>query len=213
MSQDHQETFKKIALYIKEKCIPCTHNELILPIKKIDNIPVIATFSYESNNEEFLWLSCVLALSPNIEYTMAEFIVRHFDNEFTLEKGVQLIFEKIEKLKFSKSKGLFYDHSKQDDNSGEENIMVMMFSIIKNYENVVSSINECCVCLEITETHTSCGHNVCIACYSKLDVSKKKWNEYWGRESFYKKCPMCRGIIEKLLPETDVCELAERLTM
>ena len=213
MSQDHPETFKKIASYIKKKCVPRTSNDLIVPIKKIDDIPVIVIFTYEGINEEISYLACVIELAPKIGYNMAEFIVRDFDDEFPLEKGIQLIFEKIEKLKYSKTKGLFYDPSNQDDNSGDENIMVTMFSILKNYENVSSSISECCVCLEITETHTSCGHNVCIACYSKLVVSTKKWSEYHGTYLFYKKCPMCRGIIQKLLPERSYGDIQEQLEL
>ena len=210
MSQDHPETFKKIASYIKERCIPRTSNEIIVPIKRIDDIPVSVTFTYEGNNKEIHYLACVIELSPKINYTMAELIVRNFNDEFPLEKGIQLIFEKIEKLKYNKISGLFYDYSKNDGNSGEENIMVTLFSILKNYENVCSSISECCVCLEITDTRTSCDHNVCISCYSKLDVSNKKWSQYDGTDLFYKKCPLCRGIIQKLLPETG-CKLEEQL--
>lgn len=211
MSQDHPETFKKIASYIKEHCIPRRGNVIIVPIKKIDDIPVIVTFTYEGSNQEINYLTCIIELAPKIGYNMAEFIVRDFDDEFPLEKGIKLIFEKIEKLKYNKTNGLFYDHSKNDGNSVEENIMVTMFSILKNYENATSSISECCVCLEITETHTSCGHNVCIACYSKLDVSNKKWSEYYGKDLFHKKCPLCRGIIQKLLPERNYGDIEEQL--
>jgi len=211
MSQDHPETFKKIASYIKENCKLRTSNQIIVPIKKVDDIPVIVTFTYEGSNEEISYLACAIELAPKIGYNMAEIVVRDFDDEFPLEKGIQLIFEKIEKLKYSKTKGLFYDSSKNDGNSGEENIMVTMFSILKNYGNVRSSISECCVCYEITETHTLCGHNVCIACYSKLEVSKKKWSEYYGKDLFHKKCPLCREIIEKVLPEREYEDILEQL--
>lgn len=211
MSQDHPETFKKIASYIKEHCIPRTSNIIIVPIKQIDNIPVIVTFTYEGNNEKIHYLVCVIELAPKIGYNMSELIVRDFDDEFPLEKGIKLIFEKIEKLKYNKTNGLFYDHSKNDGNSVEENIMVTMFSIIKNYENTRSSISECCVCYEITETRTSCEHNVCIACYSKIDVFEKKWVQYHRKDLFYKKCPMCREIIEKILPEREYGDIQEKL--
>ena len=216
--QHRQLQFQKIAKYIQKNCHPRRGNNFKLPIRKIDNIPVIVDFSYEGNHAEIFHLTCNILLSPNIEYQMAEFIIRDFDADFTLQQGIQLIFEKLEKLKFSTSKGLFHDPSKNNDGDSqeeeeEENIMISMFSVLKFYENINSSISECCACFEVTETHTSCGHNVCIACYSKLEVAKKEWREYYGKESFYKKCPMCRGIIEKLLPETGVCELSERLTL
>jgi len=214
--QSQQSQFQKIAKYMLKNCIPQTDNTFNLPIKKIDNIPVIAEFTYEGDQDEISYISCGVRLAPNIEHTMAEFLVRDFDDDFTLEQGLQLIFEKLKKLKFSKSKGLFYDPSKNNDGGSqeeeeEENIMITVFSVLKGCENISSSINECCACLEVTETHTSCGHNVCISCYSRLEVVKHEWREYFARDSFYKKCPMCRGIIDKLLPETDVCELSERL--
>ena len=221
MSQEEQSRqlqFKKFAKYIKKNCIARQGNTFKLPIKKIDNIQVIVEFSYEGNHDELSYLSCNIRLAPNIEYTMAEFLIRDFDDDFTLEQGLQLIFEKFQKLKFSKSKGLFYDPFKNNDGDNreeeeEENIMITVFSILKGCENISSSINECCACMEVTETHTSCGHNVCVACYSKLEVAKNEWREYYGRDSFYKKCPMCRGIIDKLLPETGICDLSERLTL
>ena len=43
---------------------------------------------------------------------------------------------------------------------------------------------ECCVCLEITDTKTSCGHYLCVQCFSKL---------------YKNSCPMCRN--ENIGPE------------
>jgi hypothetical protein len=211
--QYQQLQIKKIAKYILKNCYPRQGNYFNLPIKKIDNISVIVEFTYEGNHDELSYLSCNIRLAPNIEYTMAEFLIRDFNDDFTLEQGLLLIFEKLKKLKFNKSKGLFIDPSKNNDGDSqqEENIMITVFSILKGCENISLSINECCACLELTETHTSCGHNICIACYSRLEVVKHEWREYYGRDSFYKKCPMCRSIIDKLLPKTGVCELLEQL--
>jgi len=216
MSQEEKsQFFKHISLYLLENCNPRIYNSLKLPIKKIDDIPVNVEFSYEGNHHEISCISCTIHLAPNNEYMMAEFVVRDFNEEFALEEGVKLIFEKINNLKFNQFKGLLCDSSKNQENNGiiKENIMITIYSILNLYENVTSSINDCCVCLEITETHSNCGHNVCIKCYSKLEVSKKEWREYYGRNTFYKKCPMCRGIIQKLLPETEIGELSEQLTL
>ena len=46
----------------------------------------------------------------------------------------------------------------------------------------MENIDECCICLEPTNTKTNCHHTLCKSCYKKMkDV----------------KCPICRENISK----------------
>tara|TARA_R110000868_G_scaffold355181_1_gene616495 strand:- start:43 stop:648 length:606 start_codon:yes stop_codon:yes gene_type:complete len=63
----------------------------------------------------------------------------------------------------------------------------LMKHLPKN-ENVVSLYDECCVCLELVKTKTSCEHPLCYKCESKIKN---------------KKCPLCRVKYEHSQQECD----------
>jgi DNA-directed RNA polymerase subunit RPC12/RpoP len=63
----------------------------------------------------------------------------------------------------------------------------------KDDENMVLSLNECCVCFTVTKTTTNCGHAVCLDCISKLQpeaIADEMRNNI--------NCPMCRQRIMAL---------------
>ena len=43
-------------------------------------------------------------------------------------------------------------------------------------KNAIETSEECCICLEPTQTKTNCGHHLCIPCWNKINA----------------KCPICR---------------------
>lgn len=218
--QQLTEEVVRIAAYIKANC---KHNEslnpIVIPITEIDGIPVKVKFTYEGKVVDKVqvihYIACRVYLAPNIEYTMAEFTVRDFDEEFTLEKGVMLLLKKINTLRFNKMIGLIQSIPKSDNDSvlDRPDLMTDLYNIIKTFENVKLSIIECSVCFEMTKTSTSCNHQLCISCYSKLEVVKEGWCEDSGQITHMKKCPLCRGVITKILPETEIGELNEHLVL
>jgi hypothetical protein len=203
-----------LATFFKNTCKHNSLNPFLLPISKIDGIPVQVVFTYEgerANAHDIIYLACTIYLEPNIEYSMAEFFVRDFDADFTLECGIIILLKKLNTLYFNKFKGVIETKTSSDNGSGhgQADVMLDLYNIITTFENITPSVPECCVCYEITETHTSCKHQICIACYSQLEVVKEGSSEYRNRKTQMKNCPLCRSLITKLLPEVN---RHERLT-
>lgn len=172
-------------------------NAMRLPIEEIDSIPVDVILNYEGEEAHIHYIACFIYLAPNIEYTMADFSVRNFTDDFTIEQGIDLLMKRISLLKFDKYKGCF---------NGVESsppISEMFYALFKNVKNVKLTPRECSVCFEMTETHTSCKHQLCLVCYSKLNVVEKGWSFYSGRAIHIKQCPLCRGKIKKILSNTE----------
>ena len=173
-------------------------NALRLPIEEIDSIPVDVILNYEGEEAHIHYIACYIYLAPNIEYTMADFSVRNFTVDFTIEQGIDLLMKRISLLKFDKYKGCFNGVVESSPPISE-----MFYALFKNDKNVKLSTRECSVCFDMTETHTSCKHQLCLVCYSKLNVVEKGWSTYSGRAIHIKQCPLCRGKIKKILSNTE----------
>jgi hypothetical protein len=218
----NNEEISRLAVFIKLNCKRNTLNPLLLPINEIDGIPVQVIFTCEgshTNIHDISYLACSIYLEPNIEYTMAEYTVRGFGANFTLEHGILLLLEKLNTLSFNKFNGLIETKTvitpdtdgESASGYGQADVMRDLYNIIKAFKNLTPTVIECCVCYGVTKTHTNCNHRLCIACYSQLAVVKEGWCEYSGKPTYMKNCPLCRGLITKLLPETHLGELDESL--
>lgn len=77
-------------------------------------------------------------------------------------------------LKFNFALSEFWENGKEPQQSFAYDFV----KLIPKNDNLVFVINECCVCLEPTTQMTSCKHNLCYKCESKINN---------------KHCPMCRN--------------------
>jgi hypothetical protein len=68
----------------------------------------------------------------------------------------------------------------------EEEICLLLKKL-KQSDEENNTKEECCVCFEKNEVKTSCKHNLCRPCHSKLE-----WNEEEDEDEKFKLCPMCR---------------------
>jgi hypothetical protein len=107
------------------------------------------------------------------------------------------IIEKLPLLRFNKI------NSKLVTDDITEDEMVTIFKEI-SLPNGKYTFSECCVCLETTKHKTSCGHHLCVPCWSKI---KEKYCEECVNdrcldcncemnECGFKPCPICRQSIE-----------------
>jgi len=53
----------------------------------------------------------------------------------------------------------------------------LWYKCLPKHNNIVTQIEECCVCFEICRTKTQCNHPLCLSCESKIQ---------------HKVCPICR---------------------
>lgn len=206
----------RLAAFLKTNCKPDSINLMILPIREIDGILVEVVFTCEgtqTNVHNMRYLACTISLAPNIGYTMAGFSVRDFDADFTLECGLILLLNKLSTLGFNKMLGLIETTTGSDNVSSLErnDVILELCNILNSFKNITLTVCDCCVCFELTKTFTSCKHQLCIACYSKLPVEKEGWCEFSGKTTYMKSCPVCRGIITKMLPDIELGELSIRL--
>lgn len=203
----------EVASYLKRTVKSNTNTHTALPIRTIDGIPVEVVFNCESKRDQpntLSYIACYIYLAPFIEYNMAEFVVRQFDESFTVEMGILLLLKKLNSLRFDQQKGIFKTvHTRDGDE--EPTITQTFMNLFKGFKNLELTTGECCVCFESTETTTSCNHQLCIACYSKLDNVKEGWSEYSRRTTHMKSCPLCRQLIKKMSPDHQNFELHEEL--
>lgn len=85
----------------------------------------------------------------------------------------RLLNTTLPNLKFNKMTNQFQE---EGDNK-RTSLELEMAQSIPKCDSIVWGFDECCVCMELTTTKTSCGHYLCSPCESAIKNSK---------------CPMCR---------------------
>lgn len=69
------------------------------------------------------------------------------------------------------------------------------FEKYKNNDKIKLPANECCVCNDVVQSETSCGHRLCLRCHIRIEeeADKKRTQEQKnGDEEYNINCPMCR---------------------
>jgi hypothetical protein len=170
------------------------------PIREIDNIPVnvLITLNEKSTHKhiDLNIQSSKIYLSEDdeideedgpdelVEYVFNyEEIITDDDPKYTVEfiqEGLRIIHNKLKSLYFDKYNGKFMYKN--------ENVSFKDWKTFLNIENVTLDFKECCVCLEMTSTETSCKHSLCIPCWSKIKYTKSE--VYDDMDTL--RCPYCR---------------------
>jgi len=66
---------------------------------------------------------------------------------------------------------------------------IAFYEKYKNNDKIKLPVGECCVCNDVVQSETSCGHRLCLRCHIKIEeeADKKKTQEEYNIN-----CPMCR---------------------
>lgn len=91
-------------------------------------------------------------------------------NQEDLDK---LLNTTLPNLKFNKMTNQF----QEDDDNKRTTLELEIAQSIPKCDSIKWGFDDCCVCMELTTTKTSCGHYLCSPCESAITNSK---------------CPMCR---------------------
>jgi len=163
---------------------------LIIPIKKICNINAEVTIHKESRN------SYILNIGPmdfsvdddslyEVNYTRDGTALS--ENDF-IEYIVQNTLTALKTIKIDKLNGKFTTSALSPQAMKTDALWTAFCQEFKDEENMVLSLNECCVCFTVTKTTTNCDHSVCLDCISKLRTEAIAGEH----NSNQKICPMCR---------------------
>ena len=164
---------------------------LKLPISKVCDIDVLASIGIDEVPtgpiEKSVWLRLIIEASTIIidEYENWDRLFFKNYKDITvsnLKDNLTKLFEDLNNLEFNKFKGCF--QVKGEGNTDQE-VNLAFKSMFKN-ENIKSSIQDCCVCLEPTLSHLECGHHLCVLCFDKLEEHQ------FDCDCKEKKCPLCR---------------------
>lgn len=172
--------------YIKNQ-FKSSNNIINLPISEIDGVKVdvklIYTFRVTScrlviNNKFAGLYNEIIWDDSDREY--AEIGLDHYTNE-DIETSLFMLQKVLEQLRFDKFEGEY-------SSIIQEGIGVEWIKLLK-VGKVKLSIEECCVCNDLTRTKTTnCDHPLCHSCSSKL-----KFND-----DNVCLCPICRQELETL---------------
>jgi hypothetical protein len=163
---------------------------LIIPIKKICNINAEVTIHKESRN------SYILNIGP-MDFSVDDdsLYENHYtrdgtalsENDF-IEYIVQNTLAALKTIKIDKLNGKFTTTAPSPQAVKTDAMWTAFCQEFKDEENMVLSLNECCVCFTVTKTTTNCEHSVCLDCISKLRTEAVAGEH----NSNQKICPLCR---------------------
>jgi hypothetical protein len=162
---------------------------LIIPIKKICNINAEVTIHKESRN------SYILNIGPT-DFSVDDDSL--YEVNYTRDTGlsetdfidyiVQNTLAALKTIKIDKLNGKFTTSAPSPEALKTDALWTAFCQEFKDEENMVLSLNECCVCFTVTKTTTNCEHSVCLDCISKLRTEPVAGEH----NSNQKICPMCR---------------------
>lgn len=164
-------------------------------IETIDSVKdMIIVFKISSGHEEIdldtpQTFSIDLEIEPPIKGQGASVFNIGEEPEITrqiLEESLTKMFEILERVRFDKFTGNFYDSIKENNSK-------YIIENLQKCQNIKMRCAECCVCYEMTQTRTNCNHNICISCYSNL----KTEDEDCDCECTF--CPICWEEIHRIL--------------
>jgi len=173
---------------------------LLLPIRKISGINVEVMLRKEDR-------SCyILFISPT-DFCMNDALYEAFyerpmyEEDFYKREGTPLSEDKfidivvrnalvaLKSIKIDKLNGKFTISKPSAKEVKTDALWSAFCQEFKDDENIVLSMNECCVCFTVTKTTTNCEHAVCLECISKLRTEPVADDEHNSNKMI---CPMCR---------------------
>ena len=167
-----------------------TKQQILLPIKKIKNINVEVTIN--KVNKKFYELSVIpleFRMKDNalLEETVDRVPADDTEEDF-LYRAVRRMLYILKNIKIDKYYGRFVAFQSQEQLAKRALQWADFYQEFKEDDNIVLTINECCVCFTLTETTTNCGHAVCLECISNLNTATDDEDD----NDEHKNCPMCR---------------------
>lgn len=164
----------------------CTNAMLHLPIESIDKIPVEAFIKIYRNG---IYLQVLSKLEYWDRYHTESYPMDLWESPMLKvedESNLKNLFEYVvAKLRFNACKGVFETEDNYKD-------VFNMFQFLNSLPNVKTNFDECCVCHEMTQSKTVCGHRLCRPCM--FSIEPKQDPEDPSDTDIYP-CPICRNIL------------------
>lgn len=164
---------------------------LVVPIKSIDGVAVEAIIRPKRDRGIRLFITTEFLVCPQEHeerdaepeelYASEELV---YTNISSINGSMmETLFKDIPNLKFDKMNGKFVIGQVEDP-----------FAFLELFQNVETSFQKCCVCMDKTLTTTCCGHHLCYDCTAKIKPIK---DADYDPDSDSRKilCPICRGRI------------------
>jgi hypothetical protein len=166
---------------------------LMFPVKKINNISVEVTLTKDRKS------SYVFSIGPtefSVEDSLYETIYDRQNNDATRAMSEDAFIKYIvrdtlldlKSVTIDKLNGKFSTKLLTPDELKIDAMWSEFCQEYKDDENIVLSINECCVCFTQTKSMTNCEHAVCLECISKLRTDQVADEHNVPQKS----CPLCR---------------------
>ena len=163
---------------------------MILPVNKICNINAEVTIYKETRN------SYIMNISPTDfsvdDDSLYEVNYTRDGTALTEDNFIDIVIRKtladLKAIKIDKLNGKFTTTAPSPEAVKTDAMWTAFCQEFKDEENMVLSMNECCVCFTVTKTTTNCEHSVCLDCISKLRTEAVAGEH----NSNQKICPLCR---------------------
>ena len=174
---------------------------LILPIKKMNNISVEVSIVKDRKSTYILNISSTYfnlfsmgddSLYENIYSLNSDDATRELSEDDFILHVVKDSLASLKNVKIDKLNGRFVTAPPCAELVKIVEMWAEFCQEFKDDENMVLSLNECCVCFTVTKTTTNCGHAVCLECISKLQTEVRADDMMLMRNVNHVGCPMCR---------------------
>ena len=169
-------------------------NGEIVPITKIHNIPVWVKFEPCPRGE--LLLFRIIAQCIEERYDIKQLYVKSIDIKKNtkvdeVEEFMKECFEFIRNCVFDRMFGKFVL-------AKTPTLFCFTAEMAEGLAHIETSVKGCCVCLELTNTKTRCGHTLCVECWSQIKSVRNT-----ETECYEDPCPMCRFDLSSELDEDE----------
>ena len=187
--------------------VPTYERHIALPIKMIDGVRTDCMLKLEhiKNHKKNEW-SIIVAFTADNPFpnpVNEHYLVNLISSKDSLDNDIletEVVADLIKNI-FQQISSLKYDNGCRLIKHGH-NRHEYVYDIC-NIPNITLSGDKCCVCLEMTESETKCGHHLCLQCWAKLKLIKG-WEDEDEDEAELSdegeqrgsNCPMCRKFMK-----------------
>jgi len=187
-------------------------DSLSLPIESIDDIKVKVElyWLFEGENGANL-IECIIRPQPYFEYELVTIKEDEVVGDITIESCIRKLIYSLSNLRFDKMDGRLTTAAQLSHVENDMRVQQELAEYFKSFDKIQTSIKKCCVCFDITNSKTPCGHTLCISCYIKIQgngqrsVSDDDWDY-----TFHKNCPYCRTNIKTMVPSSSYINISLR---
>jgi hypothetical protein len=153
-----------------------------IPISKIHGIAVDISFE-ASPRAEWVYFKIYAMNIDNYNTNLYSKIMHKVSNH-TVKDVENFITEQFDFMRdcvFDRMTGKFVLPTEK-----EPTLCRFIAEFAKDKEHITSTVQECCVCYELTKTRTRCNHYVCVECWNNLNYVDNE------EEQAEQPCPMCK---------------------